>query len=220
MRTKTTGRRVGTTLALAALLATALATACGAVDGSATATTPISTAPPSAAPAPPSPSASGPTTSPPTATATARPTASPVATAAPEPPVAPDSPEGAVQVVRAYYAAIDAGDFARAYSLWENGGQASGLSLAEFQQGFAETEQVEARVGPAGRIEGAAGSRYVEVPVDLTATTTDGRVQRFQGSLVLRRSVVPGATPEQQRWHIYRAEIVELPAATTTPGAR
>ena len=58
----------------------------------------------------------------------------------------------------------------------------------------------------------AAGSRYVEIPVELTATTNDGRTQRFQGTVTLRRSVVVGATLEQRRWHIYTAKIPELPA--------
>ncbi len=46
--------------------------------------------------------------------------------------------------------------------------------------------------------EGAAGSSYYTAPV----TITDG-ARRLSGEVVLRRANdVPGATPEQLRWHI------------------
>jgi hypothetical protein len=73
-------------------------------------------------------------------------------------------PEAAATVVRGYYAAIAAGDYAAAYAAWENAGQASGQTLAEFEAGFARTTSVSAQVGPPGRIGAAAGSRYVDVP--------------------------------------------------------
>ena len=60
-----------------------------------------------------------------------------------------------------------------------------------------------------GRIEGAAGSRYVEVPVVVQATTRSGQHQRFEGQYMLRRSVVDGSTPEQRRWHLYDAQLVQ-----------
>jgi hypothetical protein len=58
-------------------------------------------------------------------------------------------------------------------------------------------------------VEGAAGSRYVEIPVEITATLTDGTVQHFTGTFTLRRSVVPGATADQLAWSIYSAEVVQ-----------
>ncbi|MDQ4079683.1 MAG: hypothetical protein M3125_02920 [Gemmatimonadota bacterium] len=110
-------------------------------------------------------------------------------------------------VLREYYAAINAGDYRSAYALWENGGAASDQTYDEFAAGFAETRSAQVDVGTPGRVEGAAGSRYVEIPVTIRAVTKSGENQRFEGTYVLRRSVVDGAPPEQRRWHIYRATL-------------
>ncbi len=121
-----------------------------------------------------------------------------------------DAASEPTDVVRRYYAAIAAKDYRRAYEMWGGGGAASGKPYEQFANGFAETASVEARVGQPGRVEGAAGSRYVDVPVTIEATTTSGEHQRFEGSYTLRRTVVEGSTPAQRRWHIYSAHI--LPA--------
>jgi hypothetical protein len=117
------------------------------------------------------------------------------------------SAEAAVAVVRDYYAAIDAGDYGRAYRYWASGGEASGQTFEEFRRGLAGTASVRVEVGEPGRIEGAAGSRYIRIPVEVHATTTQGAAQCFRGSYTLRRAVVPGATEEQRRWRIYSAEL-------------
>ena len=115
--------------------------------------------------------------------------------------------EDAAGVVRAYYVAIDAGDYRRAYEYWGDDGLRSGQSFETFREGFAETESVRVEVGTPGRVEGAAGSRYVEVAVTLHAVTTGGQPQRFEGTYTLRRTVVDGATSRQRRWHLYDADI-------------
>jgi hypothetical protein len=117
------------------------------------------------------------------------------------------SVEAALAVLRAYYDAIAARDYQRAYLEWEGSGAASGKSFTEFAAGFANTASVSVSPGPPGPIEGAAGSRYVEIPVAIAATSRDGAPQRFHGSYVLRRAEVDGATPEQRRWHLYSATI-------------
>ncbi|HEX6132468.1 MAG TPA: hypothetical protein VFZ24_00710 [Longimicrobiales bacterium] len=119
----------------------------------------------------------------------------------------PDSTPAAV--IRAYFDAIRAGDYRRAYAYWGNGGDASGQGYEAFAAGFAETASVRVEVGRAGRVEGAAGSRFVELPVIVHATTRAGTRQIFEGTYTLRRSVVDGATAEQRRWHIYSADIAE-----------
>jgi hypothetical protein len=122
-------------------------------------------------------------------------------TAAPEP----------ADVVRRYYAAIEARDYRAAYDLWGDCGRASGQTYEEFSRGFARTAHVEVEVGEPGRVEGAAGSRYVEVPVVVRARTVDGAPQRYEGTYTLRRAVVDGATPAQRRWHLSSAEIDRAP---------
>lgn len=113
----------------------------------------------------------------------------------------------AVAVLQQYYTAIDEGDFRAAYALWSDGGASSGQTFDEFAAGYADTESVRVEPGKPGRIEGAAGSRYVVIPVVVHATTSDGARQRFVGGYTLRRSVVDGATTEQRNWRIYSAEV-------------
>jgi hypothetical protein len=110
--------------------------------------------------------------------------------------------------IRAYYAAIDAGDFAKAYRLWAREGQASGQSYAEFRQGFAATRSTQVTITGLVTSEGAAGSIYATVPVEVNAVLRDGTRQRFVGQYVLRRvNDVPGAREEQLNWHIESASL-------------
>lgn len=125
------------------------------------------------------------------------------------PPVEP-TVDDALAVVHDYYAAISAGDFARAYALWSDGGRASGQTLGQFTAGFAQTASVEARTGTPGQVEGAAGSRYIDIPVTVRATQRDGNVLTYAGKYVLRRAVADGASAEQRTWRIASAELLEV----------
>jgi hypothetical protein len=131
----------------------------------------------------------------------------------PETPPAPSlepSPQDAVSVVRDYYAAIDARQFARAYALWSGGGNASGQTPQQFAGGFADTTQVVVETGAPGRIDAAAGSRYIEVPVAVRATHADSSIHRYVGAYTLRRAVVDGASAEQRAWRIASADLREV----------
>lgn len=127
-------------------------------------------------------------------------------------PIADDEPsaQDAVAVVRDYYAAINARNYAQAFALWSDGGRATGQSPQQFANGFARTNGVSVEVMAPGRIDAAAGSRYVEVPVALTATHDDGSQRKYVGMYTLRRAVVDGATPEQRAWRIASAELREV----------
>ena len=127
----------------------------------------------------------------------------------PPPTTAEPTAADAVAVVRDYYAAIAAGDHARAYAMWSDGGRGSGQTAQQFAAGFADTQAVRVQPGEAGRVEGAAGSRHVEVPVSVTTTRADGSEQRYVGAYVLRRAVVDGASPAQRAWRIASAELRE-----------
>jgi hypothetical protein len=125
-------------------------------------------------------------------------------------PVA-DDVAAAVTVLRGYYAAIDAGEYERAYLLWGDSGRSSNQSLEEFRDGFGDTASTEVVVGEPGRVEGAAGSRFIEIPVEIVAVDRSGGTQRFAGSYVLRRVVVDGATEAQRRWHLFSADLAACP---------
>lgn len=127
-----------------------------------------------------------------------------------EVPTDEPTPEDAVAVVRDYYAAINARHYARAYALWSDGGRASGQSPQQFANGFADTVGVSVEILPPGRIDAGAGSRYLEVPVALTASQRDGSQRKYIGAYVLRRAVADGATPEQRAWRIGSADLREV----------
>lgn len=114
----------------------------------------------------------------------------------------------ATRVIEQYYEAINVRDYPRAWSLWSDSGRASGQTLPEFAAGFAETSQVRVDVGAPGRIEGAAGSRFIALPVTIHAVEVAGS-RSFAGTYTLRRSVVDGATQEQRSWRIHSADIAQ-----------
>jgi hypothetical protein len=119
-------------------------------------------------------------------------------------------PQEAVALVRAYYDAISAGAFGRAYALWSDGGRASGQSPQQFADGFAQTAGMAVEVMAPGRVDAAAGSHRIEVPVALTATRRDGSERRYVGAYVLQRAAVDGASPEQRAWRIASADLREV----------
>lgn len=139
----------------------------------------------------------------------------PADSAEPAPPPSSDAtaseptPQDAVAVLRDYYGAINAGDFARSYALWADGGRASGQSPQQFAEGFAQTRGVSVQIGEPGAMGAAAGSRFIEVPVTLDATQRDGSTHHYTGSFTLRRAVVDGATDEQRAWRIASASLRE-----------
>ena len=130
------------------------------------------------------------------------------------PPTAPESNPASLgdpaAIVRDYYAAIRAHDFMRAYRMWQESGQAGGRSYAQFEAGFDSTESVDAKIGAVSREEGAAGSRFVTVPVEISSRLHNGTTQRFAGTYTLRRVEVPGASAAQRRWHLYAANMRQV----------
>ena len=125
--------------------------------------------------------------------------------------IAPDSAQGAANVVQIYYASIEGGKYAAARALWGNGGADSKSSPAAFAANFSRYKEYHANIGGPGAIEGAAGSRYVTVPVQIYARFKDGRPDYRTGKVVLRRTEVDGATPEQRKWHIFSIDLKPAP---------
>lgn len=125
-------------------------------------------------------------------------------------PAAEPTAEDAVEALQQYYSAIETRDFGTAYALWADGGRASGQTPDQFAAGFEDTVHVAPMFDAPARVEGAVGSRYIEVPVAVESTSRDGRVRRFVGAYVLRRSVVEGATEDQRAWRIASADLREL----------
>jgi hypothetical protein len=123
----------------------------------------------------------------------------------------PKSKAAAVDVVKRYYAALDARDYDTAWRQWGNDGPPN-QTQAAFRAGFAHTRSTRVTIGAAGDGEGAAGSIYLTVPVRVEATLDSGASQRFRGEYILRRvNDVDGATADQLRWHIDSARLQPEP---------
>lgn len=131
----------------------------------------------------------------------------PPAPPAPPPSDAPgSSASGAMAAVRSYYSAISAGDYAGAHRLWAGDGSASGQSLEQFANGFADTADVRVHMmEPEAAGGGAAGSQYITVPVTLDTTRRDGSSVQFTGSYTLRRP-----TDGSGDWRIDSADLREV----------
>lgn len=129
-----------------------------------------------------------------------------------ETPFSDKSAQGAADVVQRYFALVEAGKYADARRLWDRGGDASGKTEEDFAADFRNYRGHHAEVGAPGRIEGAAGSSYVEIPVQLYGRLKDGSPFRQKGTVTLRRvNDVPGSTEEQRRWHIADIAAGEAP---------
>jgi hypothetical protein len=123
--------------------------------------------------------------------------------------------ESAVELVQSHYRKISEKRFQEAYNDWADSGKASGKSYIAFLNGYVQTPRVEVTTGTPGRIEGAAGSRFVTVPVRVAAYKPDGGREDFAGSYVLRYSVVEGANPRWQ-WRLYEAKLERATPADST----
>lgn len=126
----------------------------------------------------------------------------------PEAPFTPESPQAAADLVQRYAALLEARKFDEAYASWGNGGNASGMSAADFARSFDKYSEVHAQVGGPSAAEGAAGSVYVTVPLQLYGRLKAGGTFNLIGRVTLRRvNDVPGATPSQLKWHIEQSDL-------------
>lgn len=118
--------------------------------------------------------------------------------------------ETATRMVRAYYARVARGDYAGARAMWDDGGAASGLSAEAFAERFGRIRDMRVDVELAGRIDGGAGQRYVEVPVRVSGRPADGdAVIERRGIVTLHRTGdIEGANAAQQQWRIASAEVL------------
>lgn len=119
----------------------------------------------------------------------------------------PSDTETAIDVIRQYYNAINQRNYQQAYQYWGDNGAASGQSFDAFKQGYAQTASVQIEIGQPGQVKGAAGSRYVDIPIAIASVTTSGETQRFRGKYVMRRTAVKSAPEAQQKWHLYSSDI-------------
>lgn len=129
-----------------------------------------------------------------------------------EGPIDPNSAQGAGQVLQSFGALLEQRRFAEARRLWFDGGGASGLSEEGFAEAYGKYAEIHAEIGAPGRMEGAAGSSYVDISLRLYGRLKGGDPFNSVGTVTLRRvNDVPGSTDEQRRWRIYRMDMQPPP---------
>jgi hypothetical protein len=126
----------------------------------------------------------------------------------PKGPIDFKSAEAAGQVVQRYGGLLEQRKFAEARRQWGNGGQASGLTEAQFVAAYDKYATIHSEVGRPTDMEGAAGSSYITVPFRLFGTLKTGGPFNLAGPLTLRRvNDVPGSTDAQRHWHIEKSDL-------------
>jgi hypothetical protein len=117
--------------------------------------------------------------------------------------------QGAANVVQTYFALIGEKKYALAYALWDPGAAARPAVVADFARNLASYLEYRAQVGAPGSVQGAAGSSFVNVPVQVYGRRAGGSEFHSLGRVTLRRvNDVPGSTLQQRAWRI---QAIELP---------
>jgi hypothetical protein len=122
----------------------------------------------------------------------------------PECALSPIGREAAADLVQRFYAAVNAHDYASAWTLWGPDGNPD-QTLQAFAAGYRDTRRTHVEIGKVSDVEGGAGSLYVTVPVTVDAELADGSRQRFVGSYDLRQ--INRGMGRSQGWHIMAARL-------------
>lgn len=118
------------------------------------------------------------------------------------PAIDPKSSEAAEQVVRAFVALLNKGDFKGAWMLLGAGAP----PRSEFDQPFAAYKHLNVSAGRPGDQEGAAGSIYLSVPLTVSGEVNGKQVRRSATAVLRRVNDVPGSTEAQRHWHLERLD--------------
>ena len=129
-----------------------------------------------------------------------------------EAPFTATSVQGAADVVQVYFALIGEKDYARAWKQWRDGTLSGFKTEAEFAASFGQYLEYRGLVGAPGESDGAAGSIYIDVPVQVYGRRADGRELHQLGKATLKRvNDVDGATAEQLLWRIVKLDLAPAP---------
>ncbi|KKW93819.1 hypothetical protein [Sphingobium chungbukense] len=132
--------------------------------------------------------------------------------------VDPKGPQGAAQVVQGYYGLLEEKRYDDAQDLWNANSAIGAEDDARFAARFRNFSEVHANVGAPGDVEGAAGSLFVTVPVQVYGRlAANGKPWYRLRQVTLRRvNDVPGASEADRRWHIESIGSYEPPASQAT----
>lgn len=120
-----------------------------------------------------------------------------------------DDRSDAYTLMNSFVNALNRQEYLRAYSYWKS--DAAQLQpFAQFEQGYANTQSVQIALGTASEGVGA-GNTVINIPVVMTAQTTDGTTQTFVGCYELQLSSPSAqATPPFRPLAIQSATVQEV----------
>jgi hypothetical protein len=127
------------------------------------------------------------------------PAAPPAAPPQPKTQPGPDDTAGAADLLRHYYALIEAGKYAEAWRMRSNG---RGIDESQFADHFRAYESYRSQVGTPSEPVAAQGWIWVEVPVMTTGRFLGGKPFDSAGSVTLRRPA-PNTASAERGWRIY-----------------
>lgn len=119
-----------------------------------------------------------------------------------KPAIDPRSSEAAELLVGGFVKLINEGRLADAYMLLGPGAP----PRDQFYSSFRRFSDLQVRAHHATDQEGAAGSIYLSVPLDVSGRANGRSVERHATAVVRRVNDVPGSTEEQRHWHIERID--------------
>ncbi len=110
-----------------------------------------------------------------------------------------DDPRGAADLLRHYYALIEAGKYGDAWRMRSNG---RGIDESQFVNHFKAYESYHSQVGVPSSPVTSQGWIWVEVPVMTTGRFLGGKSFGSTGSVTVRRPT-PGTSSPERGWQIY-----------------
>jgi hypothetical protein len=118
------------------------------------------------------------------------------------PAIDPKSTAAAELLVGAFVNLVNQRRFADAYMLLgPNAGPRS-----QFDSDFARYSDLKVAARTPGGQEGAAGSIYLSIPLDVSGRVNGRDVSRSATAVLRRVNDVPGSTEAQRHWHIERID--------------
>ena len=119
-----------------------------------------------------------------------------------KPAIDPKSSEAAELLVGSFVRLLNQDRLGDAYMLLGPNAQ----PRTQFESDFGNYRSLRVKMGAPGDQEGAAGSIYLRVPLDISGQVNGRDVERRATAVVRRVNDVPGSTEAQRHWHIERID--------------
>jgi len=127
----------------------------------------------------------------------------------PQPSLSYQDRASPVDLLAAYYNAINRQEYPRAYSYW----QTKPSSYDQFVAGYANTAAIQLIAQPPTFVDVGAGNAHAAIPTALVATLRNGGSQVFVGCYVMHKvNIEPGAL-----WGIEQAQMAQVDAGAALP---